>query len=109
MTRVLREFQQMTHRVSKSTTIALWTCLSCSIALFVTSFFIPPRGIIDASVFKAAGFLFAFAALFELREAIREGLGVKLTHGNTTIEVHDLDGQPSETPPATTDDDGNQD
>jgi hypothetical protein len=40
--------------------------------------------------------MFAFASLFELREAIREGLGVKLTHGDTTIEVHDLDGEPKD-------------
>ena len=62
--------------------------------MFITSFIIPPTGIIDPSAFKAAGFMFAFASLFELREAIREGLGVKLTHGDTTIEVHDLDGTP---------------
>lgn len=40
--------------------------------------------------------MFAFASLFELREAIREGLGVKLTHGDTVIEVHDLDGKDDE-------------
>lgn len=90
----MREFRAMTKRVSISTTIALWICLSMTIAMFVTSFFIPPRGVIDGSMFKAAGFMFAFATLFELREAIREGLGVKLTHGDTTIEVHDLDGAP---------------
>jgi hypothetical protein len=92
----VREFRAMTRRVSISTTIALWVCLSMTIMMFAISLFIPPRGVIDASVFKAAGFLFAFASLFELREAIREGLGVKLTHGATTIEVHDLDGAPAE-------------
>lgn len=89
----VREFSAMTRRVSLSTTVALWVCLSMTIAMFVVSFFIPPMGIIDSSIFKAGGFLFAFASLFELREAIREGLGVKLTHGDTTIEVHDLDGE----------------
>lgn len=54
----------------------------------------PPRGAIDPSIFKAAGFMFAFATLFEMREAIREGLGVKLTHGETSVEVRDLDGNP---------------
>lgn len=83
----------MTKRVSISTTIALWVCLGMTIVMFVTSLFIPPKGIIDASIFKAAGFLFAFASLFELREAIREGMGVKLTHGETTIEVSDMDGK----------------
>ena len=88
----------MTKRVSISTTIALWVCLSMMILLFGISFFLPPKGAIDPSIFKGAGFLFAFASLFELREAIREGLGVKLTHGQTTIEVHDLDAQPSPDP-----------
>jgi len=31
--------------------------------------------------------------LFVLREAIREGLGVKLTHGDTTVQVGDMDGK----------------
>ena len=86
----------MTKRVSVSTTIALWVCLSMTIVFFCVSLALPPRGVIDPSVFKAAGFLFAFASLFELREAIREGLGVKLTHGDTVIEVHDLDGKEDE-------------
>lgn len=89
----VREFRAMTKRVSISTTIALWICLGMTIAMFVVSFFIPPKGVIDPSIFKAAGFLFAFASLFELREAIREGMGVKLTHGETTIEVSDMDGK----------------
>lgn len=94
----VREFRAMTKRVSISTTVALWVCLSMTIAMFAVSFFIPPKGVIDASVFKAAGFMFAFASLFELREAIREGLGVKLTHGETTVEIHDMDGKPSDEP-----------
>lgn len=92
----VREFRAMTKRVSISTTIALWVCLVMTIAMFVVSLFIPPWGVIDASIFKAAGFMFAFASLFELREAIREGLGVKLTHGETTVEIHDLDGKADE-------------
>ena len=81
----------MTKRVSTSTTIALWVCLCTTIAMFIVSFIIPPKGAIDPSIFKAAGFLFGFATLFEVREAIREGLGVKLTHGETTVEIKDLD------------------
>ena len=88
----VREFRSMTKRVSTSTTIALWICLGMTIGMFVVSLLIPPKGVIDPSIFKATGFMFAFASLFEIREAIREGLGVKLTHGDTTIEVSDLDG-----------------
>ena len=103
---VIREFQAMTHRVSRSTTIALWVCLGVTIALFALSAIAPPMGSIDPSVFKAAGYMFAFATLFVLREAIREGLGVKLTHGDTTLQVGDLDGQPKDTDNPNTDDNG---
>ena len=92
----VREFRAVTTRVSTSTTVALWVCLSLSIVLFGASFFMPPTGSIDPSVFRAASYLFGFATLFELREAIREGLGVKLTHGDTTIEVKDCDGKDEE-------------
>lgn len=90
--RAVREFREIARGVSKTTTIALWINMSCAIGLFVTSFFIPPKGVIDPSVFKAGAYLFGFASLFVIREAVREGLGVKLTHGDTTIEVKDLDG-----------------
>ena len=87
----VQEFRDITKRVSTSTTIALWVCLGMTILMFAVSFFIPPKGVIDGSIFKAAGFLFGFATLFEVREAIREGLGVRLTHGDTTIEIRDTD------------------
>ena len=87
----VQEFRAITKRVSTSTTIALWVCLGMTILMFAVSFVIPPKGVIDGSIFKAAGFLFGFASLFEVREAIREGLGVKLTHGDTTIEIRDTD------------------
>lgn len=93
----LQEFQAMTHRVSRSTTIALWVCLGTTISLFVLSALIPPMGAIDPSMFKAAGFMGGFATLFVLREAILEGLGVKVTHGDTTIEIKDMDGKDQKT------------
>ena len=89
----MREFRVITKRVSTSTTIALWVCLLTTIALFITSALMPPKGIIDPSMFKAAGYLSGFATLFVIREAIREGLGVKLTHGETTVQVGDMDGK----------------
>lgn len=89
----MREFRVITKRVSTSTTIALWVCLLATIGLFITSAMLPPKGAIDPSMFKAAGYLFAFATLLVTREAIREGLGVKLTHGETTVQVGDMDGK----------------
>ena len=92
-----RRFQQETRNISKTTTILLWVFGLATIGLFAASFCVPPTGEIHPSVLKAAATLFAFATVAEAREAIREGLGVKLTHGQTTIEVHDMDGKPSET------------
>ena len=96
--RRLAQFRAATRRVSTSTTVALWSCLALSAGLLVASFIMPPSGVIDPSALKGASLIFAFAGLFFLREAVMEGLGVKLTHGNTTIEVHDLDGKPNDEP-----------
>ena len=89
----MREFRVITKRVCTSTTIALWVCLLVTIGLFLTSAYWPPKGVIEPSMFKAAGYLSGFATLFVIREAIREGLGVKLTHGETTVQVGDMDGK----------------
>ena len=88
----IARFREGTKNVTRTTTILLWLFGSTTIALLIASFVVPPTGIIDPSALKASAILFAFATLAEAREAIREGLGVKLTHGHTTIEVHDLDG-----------------
>lgn len=87
----LSRFRAMARNVRKSTTIALWVCLICSIGLFIASFLVPPMGEISPSVLKAGGEIFGIMALVVLREAIMEGLGVKMTHGNTSIEIKDLD------------------
>lgn len=92
----LARFREDTKNVSKTTTVLLWIFALATISLFAASFIVPPTGVIDPSILKAAALLFAFATLAEAREAIREGLGVKLTHGHTTIEVHDLDGKEGE-------------
>lgn len=100
--RTIARLRAMSRNVRTSTTVGLWVCIICALGLFVASFCVPPMGEISPSVLKAGAEIFAFAGLLELREAVIEGLGVRLTHGGTTIEVHDLDGKPSP-------DDGGQD
>ena len=95
--REIARFRQITRNISTATTILFWVFGVTAMGLLIASFFVPPMGAIDPSVLKGAALLFAFATLAEAREAIHEGLGVKLTHGQTTIEVHDLDGHPEET------------
>lgn len=58
-----------------------------SIFLIVTSFFVPPLGIIDPSVFVGVGELFAFASLWELHVAIRKGMDAKIKHHDTSFTV----------------------
>ena len=93
----LARFRAFTRNVRPCTTIGLWFCTIAAVGLFAASFFMPPTGQIDPSVLKAAGYCFAFAGLYEFREAVLEGLGVKLTHGDTTIEIKDQDGTIEET------------
>lgn len=91
--------RQYTRNIRASTTIALWVCITVAVGLFIASFLVPPMGVIDGSVLRAVSLLFAFASLAVTREAIREGLGAKLTHGNTTIEIKDVDKEPEKPKP----------
>lgn len=58
-----------------------------SIFLIITSFFIPPMGVIDPSVFIAVGELFAFASLWELHVAVRKGMDAKIKHHDISFSV----------------------
>lgn len=89
--RKLVRFRAIARNVRLSTTIALWVCLVVSIGLLIASFLVPPMGEISPTVLKAGSLIFAFATLMEAREAIIEGLGIKLTHGDTTVIVRDVD------------------
>ena len=105
--RTLARLRAMSRNVRTSTTVGIWFCTVSAIGLLVASFIVPPMGEISPSVLKAGSLIFAFAALIEVREAITEGLGVKVSHGQTTVEVRDADGK-TETEIQTTDDeDGN--
>lgn len=86
MTR-LEEVQHFTKNITKTTAVVLALLTAVTVGLLVASFIVPPTGVIDPSVLKAAAEIFGFATLFVVREAIKEGLSVKATHGNTTIEV----------------------
>lgn len=103
----LAKFRAMARRVRTSTTVALWVCTLASIGLFIGSFMVPPLGAIDPSVLKGGAALFAFAALFVAREAVMEGLGVKVSHGQTTVEVRDTDGKMDTEIQTNDDEDGN--
>lgn len=66
-----------------------YVCLAFALALFVGGFFCPPMGIIDGSVLKAGGILFAFAALAVAGQNLANGKDVKFKHGETEVTVND--------------------
>lgn len=77
----------------KATTYAL---TAVSVGLIVTSFFVPPMGIIDGSVLAAVGEIFGFAALLFGWHAIDKGMDAKITHGSTTIDIVNDEGEDNE-------------
>lgn len=68
--------------------VAFAVCLGVSIGLIVGGFFTPPKGVIDGSVLKAAGELFAFAALAVGGHALTLGYDLKIAKGDTEININ---------------------
>lgn len=82
-----------TARISKHTTIMLCALIGITAALIICSVLIPPPGKMnDPELLELVPWTFAFCTLFVVREGIKEGLGVKYTHGDTSIEI-DRDGE----------------
>lgn len=68
--------------------------LATSLVLVVAGFFVPPVGVIDGSVLTAVGLLLMFATLAQIPvilEAARNGKSIKLTRGDSSIEVNSKD------------------
>lgn len=56
-------------------------------AMLAVGFAMPPTGVVDGSVLKAAAVLFGFAALATLMHAVDKGVGAKLEHGDTKLTI----------------------
>ena len=64
--------------------------LAISLLLIVGGFLLPPMGIIDGSVLTAVGELLMFGVLAQvpaLISAAKNGKSIKVTRGNSSIEV----------------------
>lgn len=64
-----------------------YVCLSVSIVLLLVSFFVPPTGVIDPSVLKAAAILLGFAALGIVGKNLSLGKDVTFSHGDTEVTI----------------------
>lgn len=79
------------ERKSKTSIISFFICLGISIILMIGSAIVPPPFVIDESIFKCVGWLFAFAALGQLPAILDADKWAKITHGQTTVVVGDKD------------------
>lgn len=64
-----------------------WVCLVVAIFLLIGGALTPPSFVIDASIFKATGWLFAFAALGSFSRALDKGLDASIKKGDFTFNV----------------------
>lgn len=67
-------------------------CLTVTIILLIWGFYAPPTGVIDGSVLKGGGLLFAFAALAVGSHAITLGYDLKISKGDATININNNGG-----------------
>lgn len=82
-----------TNNITRQTTIFWWVCFGLTAGLGIGSFFCPPVGEISKSVLEFSAWIFGFMSVAVAREAIKEGLGVKFKHGETEMEIKDMDGK----------------
>ena len=95
------KFKDFIYNSAKNKVLSDWIILLFSIGLFITSFFMPPRGVIDSSVLAAVGetgilYILIFK-LQEMIESIKNGKYIKLKHNETSIEVGDVEAKEEET------------
>jgi hypothetical protein len=72
----------------KACRIIFIICLAISAGLIVGGFFVPPKGVIDGSVLKGSGVLLGYAALAVAMHALRLGYDLKVSHGDTALEIN---------------------
>ena len=70
-----------------------WVCFTICAGLIIAGFCVPPTGVIDGSVLKGVGELFAFPTLYTVGHAIDKGIDAKLKHGNTEVIIGDLNNE----------------
>lgn len=66
-----------------------YICLGVALALLIASFLLPPTGVIDPSVLKAAAILLGFAALGIVGKNLSLGKDVTFSHGDTEVTIGD--------------------
>ena len=71
--------------------VPFWVLAFISAAMGILSFFWPPTGDIEPSVLKFISWMFAFAALWTVFVAMVRGIDARVSHGNTSVTLGNLD------------------
>ena len=58
-----------------------------SILLIITSFFVPPLGVIDGSILAAVGELEALGVLWIVLRAVEKGTGASFKKGDVEVDI----------------------
>lgn len=77
------------HTIRHEDRAIFYVCLGVAIVLLLVSFFVPPTGVIDPSVLKAAAILLGFAALGIVGKNLSDGKEVTFSHGETEVTIGD--------------------
>lgn len=83
----MSKFKKWLINVSVFHKVTFIVCLVFSIILLVSSFLLPPTGIIDNSVLKAVAEIGFFSALAVLIRALDKGVDAKVSKGDISIEI----------------------
>lgn len=76
-----------TENITKQTSIAMWLSWGVMVMLLIWCFMIPPRGENAEEILKACVLVYTVIPSAIVREALKEGKGAKIQHGDTHIEI----------------------
>lgn len=67
------------------TRVALWSFI-IGVLMIIVSFVLPPTGVIDPTVLRAAGMIFSFGAVVD---SLYSNKIIKITHKDTEVYIGD--------------------
>lgn len=73
----MNNLEQTLKSVPLGWAITFFVCFGVDVALLITSFLMPPQGVIDPSVLTGAALLFAFPTLYTAYECIQKGIAAR--------------------------------
>ena len=76
-----------TQNITRQTSLAMWITFAIMAMLLIWCFMIPPRGENAEEILKGCVLLYAVIPSAIVREALKEGKGAKLTHGDMHVEI----------------------